>query len=442
MDGSPPSTPSRTRRPNTMHWLSRNSQSSAPAKPTRISEPKLIRSNELLTQPRSGTLGSGATVVRTPDEALRETRVRLTYDGKPDTGPPNSEEQRTRNSITSHKILTSASLLPSPATSASELSLASPPLPKLDVEELEALKPPRPTRVPPSVPSASLRSSLKPRPVQQVDDVTTVPSLPAHLPTAAAPPPFQPILVSEVPTDTVDHSKIIVTIETSTASHKTTLETLKSRPSHLSEYLRSLFPPDRTSVPSSVHSHASDDLLVYRRHLISQGLLSQASFSVHLFLDRPSTPYPHILNYLRSPLDSQDAPETLPTSIQMISSHQRLESLLELRDEAAYLGLESLCKLCVDEIRLRHGPRLHTRGPSTSTAVQSMHGSVSSLHALLESVESDIQSNPRNSRSSASTSANDSVDMLTSRLLPTPQSSNGSPSRRSKERLNPPTGWI
>ena len=284
---SPPPIPSHNRRPNTMHWLSRNSQSSAPAKPTSISEPKLIRSNELSTQPRSGPLGSGATVVRTPDEALRVTGVRLTYDGKPDIGSPSSDERKAINSVTSQQALTSASALPSPAASASELSLTNPPLPKLEAKETQAPK--LPTRVPPSVSSASFRSSCKPRPVQQVD-VTAVSPLPAHLSRAPTPPPFRPILISEVPTGAVDHSKIIVTIETSTASHKTTLETLKSRPSHLSEYLRSLFPPDRISVASSMHSLASDDLLAYQHHLVSQGLLSQASFSVHLFLDRSSAP--------------------------------------------------------------------------------------------------------------------------------------------------------
>ncbi|KAG6875336.1 hypothetical protein C0992_004246 [Termitomyces sp. T32_za158] len=363
-----------------MHWLSRNSSqsSSSPStKPTRISEPKLIRSADLTPQPRSGTLGSGATVVRTPDEALRTTGVRITFEKKPDTGLPNSEEHKVRNSVASQKVLSPVSL-PSPATSAVELSPTSPPvpLPKTEVEGseiLETIKPPRSTRASPSVPPTSLRSSLKVRPVQQVEDVTTIPPLPAHLSTAPTPPPFRPTLVSEAPTGAVDDSQIIVILETSTASHKTTLETLKS------------------------------------------------------------------------PLGSPDAPETLPRSIQMLSSNQRLESLLELRDEAAYLGLEGLCKLCVNEIRLRHGLRLHTRGQSTSTVAHSMETSFHNLHALLESVESDIHSNPRNSRSSGSTSTNDSsVDMTVSRSLPTPQSWNESSRRRSEGHSGPstPAGWI
>ncbi|KAG6869254.1 hypothetical protein C0993_000007 [Termitomyces sp. T159_Od127] len=299
---SPSPTPSHGRSHSiskTMHWLSRNStQSSSPynsTKPTRISEPKLIRSVDLTAQPRSGTLGTGATVVRTPDEALRTTGVRITFDGKPDNGLPSSEEHKIRNSVTSQKALLPTSL-PSPATSATELLPASSavPLPKFEVEETEvskALKPPRPSRAPPSVPHSSLRSSLRMRPVQQVEDVTNVLSLPADLSIAPSPPSFQPILVSEVPTDVVDHSKIIVTIETSTTSYKTTLETLKSRPSYLSDYLRSLFPSDRTSIASSIYSHASEDMSTYRHHLTSRGFLSQVTFSVHLFLDRPSTPY-------------------------------------------------------------------------------------------------------------------------------------------------------
>lgn len=305
---SPPPTPSRGRKPsisNTMHWLSRNSSqfsssSHTHTKPTRISEPKLIRSADLMHQSRSGTLGSGATVVRTPDEALRATGVRITFDGEPDTGLPNPEEHKIRDSVTSQKVLLPV-FLPSPAISATELSPANPPVPLLKSEGkesdvLEALKPSRPTRAPP-VPSASLRSSLKMKPVQHVEDVTTVPPLPAHLSTTPTPPPFRPILVSEVPTGVIDHSKIIVTVETSTASHKTTLETLNSRPSHLSEYLRSLFPPDCTSRASSIYSHTSDDMSTYRHHLTSRGFLCQVSFSVHLFLDRSSTSCVMYLNF-------------------------------------------------------------------------------------------------------------------------------------------------
>ncbi|KAG6811310.1 hypothetical protein H0H92_008022 [Tricholoma furcatifolium] len=455
---SPPATPARGRRPslsNTMHWLSRNSSQApaapySPAKPKRISEPKLIRSIELISQPRSGGLGSGATIVRTPDDALRETGVRLTYDGKADTGCPTPcPSPESRSSIASEKA-SRPTFSPSPTASiAGQLSPLSPPLPPLPISEdpdyLDAAKPPRPTRAPPSAPPVSLRSSLKARPVQQTDSMATVPPLPAHLSTSPLPPPFQPILVSEVPSGPLDPSKIIVTLETSTATHKTTLATLKSRPSHLSAYLSSLFPPNRDSVASSVYSHASEDMSAYRHHLTSQGLL-QSSFGVHIFLDRSSTPYPHILGYLRSPLASPDVPECLPRGISMMSSSHRLESLLELRDEAAYLGLEGLHKMAVDEIRNRHGPRLHTRGASASTLAHSLCASVYSLQAPLERVEGDIQPGVRDSRSSESRSVKeDSIGRISPRSLPTPESWHEPGQREGghSPAPNPPSaGWI
>lgn len=131
------------------------------------------------------------------------------------------------------------------------------------------------------------------------------------------------------------------------------------------------------------------------------------------------------------------------------SSHLRLEALLELRDEAAYLNLESLYKLCLDEVRLRHGPRLHTRGQSTGTiaSAHSIHASICSLHGLLEKVESDALSNPRDSVCSDSKSSKVSAsDTLVSRTPPTPQSWNGRPGR-SEDRSSPivrspPAGWI
>ncbi|KAF5387769.1 hypothetical protein D9615_000470 [Tricholomella constricta] len=460
---SPPVTPPRGRRPsisNTMHWLSRSSTQSssvlyAPSKPTRISEPKLVRSIELLSHTRIGALGSGATIVRTPDEALRETGVRLTHDGTTREGrSPSPADAKSRSSIASDKCAT-----PAPVEHVSPL--ASPPLPPLPMPEeaesdfLEAepeapKQPPKPTRAPPPAPPHSLRPSLKAKPAQITEDATHIPPLPANISPSPVPPPFRPILVSEVPTGAVDPSKIIVTLETSTTVHKTTLDTLRSRPSHLSKYLSFLFPSQRASAASSIYSTASDDMSTYRYHLTSQGLLPQASFSVHIFLDRPSAPYAHVLNYLRSPVGSPEAPETLPRSVQIQpSSHMRLESLLELRDEAAYLNLDSLHKLCADEIRLRHGPRLHNRGQSASTigSAHSLHASVYSLHALLERVESDVRSNPRDSNASDSKSSKGSpTDLGASRSLPTPESWNGPPRGRSEGRYgpgrSPPAGWI
>lgn len=295
----PPKSPPRGRRPslsNTMHWLSRTSTSSAyaPSKPTRISEPKMTRSIELLTQ-RTGVLGSGATVVRTPDEALRETGVRLTFDGKAGgVGRPGDARHSHHEPVQdlSSEHVTSPDNLPSPPTS--------PPLPPLPLPQeeessyLEGAKvPPRPTRAPPPAPTPapSLRPSLKPTSIHFGDEPSCVPALPANISASPPPPDFRPILISDVPTGAIDPSKIIVTLETCTTTYRTALDTIKSRPSYLSSYIASLFPRSRNnSITSSIYSNASDDMSAYRHHLASQGLLPQSSFSIHVFLDRPSAP--------------------------------------------------------------------------------------------------------------------------------------------------------
>ena len=297
---APTSLSARARRPvsNTMHWLSRSStQPSAPAKPTRISEPKLVRSTETLTNPRNGILGAGATIVRTPEDALRFAHVRLTSESNPQDSPSSHSTGTTSRARTPDKRVSAQE--PSPPDS--------PPLPPLPLPEEEeseyfAAEPPTrhlasPTRSPPPAPttsrSSSLRSSLKTKYSASKEHLSLpqVPPLPANIPPAPTPPPFRAILTSDVPTGAVDYSKIIVMLETCTMTYRTTLETLHSRSSHLSSYLASLLPKSqRASAVSSVYSTASDDISTYRHHLASQGLLPAASYSIHVFLDRPSAP--------------------------------------------------------------------------------------------------------------------------------------------------------
>ncbi|KAJ7507878.1 hypothetical protein B0H11DRAFT_1705523 [Mycena galericulata] len=445
-------TTSRGRRPsisNPMHWLSRNSTQSSvgSTKPTRISEPKLIRSDrsvEILS-PRAGILGSGATVVRTPDEALRDTRVRLNHDGH-----ASEREQAEEGQVVEYHSPSSDSSseeeedeIPSPPDS--------PPLPPLpsDPEEKLAfhfdattqplsmplsMPPPRPVRAVPITPTLVLRPSLKSTRAESVDASPVVPALPANISSSPSPPPFNPILVSEAPSPTVDRSRIIVSLETCTATYRTTLDTLSSRPSFLSSYIASLFGRRRSdSVASSVYSTASDDMSTYRRHLTSQGLLPQSSSSVHIFLDRPSDPYAHILNYLRSPCASPEGPEVLPPR----ATKAGLDGLLELRDEASYLGLDGLHKLCVEEIRQQHRPRPRsTRAHSSAGSIHSLHASVSSLHTMLERVE----------RQHSRSVSKESIDEMGHRSPPTPESWAGrrvrSQTRHGPVRSPPPAGWI
>ncbi|KAJ6515831.1 hypothetical protein C8R45DRAFT_957746 [Mycena sanguinolenta] len=460
---SPPSptspSVSRGRRPsisNPMHWLSRNSTqtSIASVKQTRISEPKLIHATELSSS-RAGVLGSGATVVRTPDEALRDTRVRLTYDGG--FGEPNgdsekgdSEEQQEQNAE-EFEYSPPASTRSSSSEEEDEIPSPpdSPPLPPIPIpsEEKSAFQfdgparqpftfPLRPDRAVPKTPTLVLRPSLKTRRADSVDALSTVPALPAHISSTPVPPAFNPILLSEAPPSTADLSKVIISLETCTATFKTTFDTLSNHPSRLSSYIASLFGRRRSdSLASSVYSTESADLSTYRQHLVSQGLLPQSSPSVHIFLDRPSDPYPHILGYLRSPRTS-GGPEVLPPRVVRAG----LDSLLELRDEAAYLGLDDLHKLCVEEIRQQYRARSRTtRGQNSVGSIHSLHPSISSVHTLLEQVDER-----RRSRSVGK----DSVDEMGSRPPPTPSPptpeswAGGRHVKTNASLRSPPAGWI
>ncbi|KIM46129.1 hypothetical protein M413DRAFT_16870 [Hebeloma cylindrosporum] len=434
----------------TMPWLSRNSSQSpyTPSKAVKIPEPKRVRTIDILTPPRSGTLGTGAVVVRTPEEALRETGVRLSPEkGKVRTSATADKKEKKISSSTPRQSLDASATEPiSPPTS--------PPLPPLPLPETDETNP------------SSRRSSMKShsRSISTADDAPTVPPLPAHIVASSQPPPFHGILVSEPPSMIMDASKIIVTLETCTATYRTTLSTINSRPSQLSKFLSSVV-TQSGSARSSVYSTESDDLAMYRRHLTSQGLLPHSS-NIHLFLDRPSAPYIHILNYLRSPV-IEGQPDSLPRALQLINSsaiQSRLDNLIEVRDEAGFLGLEDLQRLCTEDIRMRHGPRLHTRGNSAGGSVHSLHASVYSLRTLSEHSEMDM-TNPPNPPTSPPPQGADiapvrknKIPVKTTRETspprsspPTPQSWEGpileqrSQSRQSKVReipKSPPAGWI
>lgn len=303
------------RRPSistTMHWLSRSTNAPpassppttqyVPQRPVRISEPKLVRGMDAITQPRNGVLGAGATVVRTPDEALRDIASRSKLEGK-----------RKKNSISRTVV---ASPPPDPFA-ASQTSPPLPPLPSLESEEEAFLSrsssskssKPRTPHITSAVPvpvmgtsaaqpipvprSPSLRPSLKIRSVPSSEERDVVPPLPSSVP-PSPPPPFKAILVSELPTYPVDPDRVIVTLETCTTTYRTTLATINSRPSHLSKHLQSLLIRKRTeSAASSVYSTPDDDtedLASYRKDPASRGLPLQSSQNIHLFLDRPSAP--------------------------------------------------------------------------------------------------------------------------------------------------------
>ncbi|OAX44584.1 hypothetical protein K503DRAFT_764989 [Rhizopogon vinicolor AM-OR11-026] len=403
---SPPTTPPRTHKQgpsisNPMNWLARNTSSSsntsqhvtAAPKPFRISEPRFDNSLEIFNLKRSGPLGSGAIVVRTPQEALSGTAVLFVAHGDgarcesaldsfseegmglpalPDTPPPPPSKELSTTHIRQLHTPTN--------DSTSSLPLK------------EAHAPPCPTRPPPPPPLSlptTLRPALKARPSTSLpDNILPVPPLPVNVSPTPPQPPFEPILLSAVPSSAIDPSKIIVTIETSSETHRTTLRSLISRPSCLSNYVTSLLP--RKSVAASFYSSASDmsELpdtafnAMFHDHLASSGFIPQSSLNIHVFLDRPSAPYAHILSYLRTPLSTPEHPAIIPRAVQLgSSSRARLEALLELRDEANYLGLEELFKLCNDQLCSRRSVVHHARGSTSSAA------SIHSLHTVQEDTE-------------------------------------------------------
>ena len=282
-----------------MHWLTRTSSSPAAyaaSKPVRISEPKLVRSIDILS--RNGTaLGSGATVVRTPDEALRKTGVRVTYE------PPDSKEEHSVEPVDSK--VTSSPMQQQVNSPANEpiSPPTSPPLPPLPLPETAEEKllsqeraktpPPRPTRAPPLAPasqSLSRRSSLKAKLVHVSQGAPAVPEVPPHVIASVQPPPFSAILISDPPSVKVDPSMTIVTLETCTTTYRTTVNTINSRPSHLSDFISSLYEQrESKSDASSTYSMSSEDMTAYHCHLTSQGLFPRST-TIHLFLDRPSAP--------------------------------------------------------------------------------------------------------------------------------------------------------
>lgn len=175
-------------------------------------------------------------------------------------------------------------------------------------------------------------------------------------------PPFHPVLMSSVPTHPAPPSQIIVTLETSTVSQRTTVATLISRPSRLASYLQALVPSaNKDDAESSFSS-------LFAAHLAQAGLVPQAQTSysgpIQIFLDRPSAPYAHILTYLRA---GTNANGVLPraASLALSADPARVEALCELRDEARYLELSELVDLCDKELRVR-APKLRTTASSSS----------------------------------------------------------------------------
>lgn len=453
---SPPTTPPRGHKHSLskpMSWLGRSATSTSlphprhqAQKPVRISEPKFDNSLEIFNIKRGSPLGSGAIVVRTPQEALCGSQVSQLFGSLEEE---ENEQQRTIDLVDENE----SRILPPPP--------GSPPLPPLPAEEdsplrsgsdpasnstlslpLQQLPLPRPSRPPPPISDAMTprRPSLKHN-RESADIVPPVPSLPENIPPIPPQPPFEAVLLSAVPDGAVDPVKIIVTLETCMTTYRTTLRTLTSRPSHLSKYIVSLL--SHGSETASVYSHVSEAAsaihhdnafsAAFHDHLTSVGCLSQSSSSLHIFLDRPSAPYSHILTYLRS---SPENPETLPRAAALLgsASRARLEALLELRDEASYLGLDELYKLCTHEINQRHSIFGHSSNASSSAM------SIRSLHTVIEQNPS-VQGS-RLSQMSNGTSKSGALSSVPHHLALRERSASRTPSESGGGSKLPPPGWI
>jgi hypothetical protein len=376
--------PSSIRRPSfsSRAWLSghrSNSSTSSVNQPTvptplRISEPQLTGSLDFfVSQPKfkasSRMLGMGAEIVKTPEEAIaamvedvfaeeNELLISTRHSSEDDRPlppiPPASPTSPTSPTLRASR--STPHLLSSPRS-------MSPPS-----------SPPRPNRAnnnsPRAVPASVLRSALK----VSSPPLNTVPLPPlpsaAPVPSQASPSemeavpqaPFRPILISPAPSSVNDPSQVMITLETSQATARTTLHTLTSVPSFLSTYLTTLVPTTVTAPPSPTSPFSE----LYKSHQEAVGVASSPPSNnqpMHIFLDRPSAPYTHILTFLRSSVP------VLPRQVQLQpNTTARFEALMELRDEARYLGMEGLERLCEEELRRRPAASAsghHVRGQSS-----------------------------------------------------------------------------
>lgn len=83
--------------------------------------------------------------------------------------------------------------------------------------------------------------------------------------------------------------------------------------------------------------------------------------------------YTHILAYLRTP-PSPDQPGVLPRAVRLSHNYlpARVETLLELRDEANFLNLQELVRLCTEEINKFTSFAAYSKSnASTSASVKS-----------------------------------------------------------------------
>ena len=174
--------------------------------------------------------------------------------------------------------------------------------------------------------------------------------------------------------------------------------------------------------------HLSHSIIAYRT--------IETQFSPYFSCSR----YTHILTYLRTPT-SPDQPGVLPRAVRLPNkcSPAMAETLMELRDEANFLNLEELSKLCTEELSkytpITSSSKSITSGSSRSskrpsiTHAQSHHQlgmrsknlSMHSLHQFAEGPsETEFDSHIPTPNSSAPSSREGSRHEATATPTPAP----------------------
>ena len=280
-------------------WLTKSSLTSSQTRPVGASHSKSSSVGNI----RHGAFGSAITIVRTPQEALAGSGVSVdclpeqegeechgrdgeTYE-QDEEGVICSEPADQTDSQAEQPETPSVPPAYSPPRSSLPLSKSTPSLPLKDHNATH------PARSPPLPPSVSDHAQLAQKKLLPPPLSTLLFPQPPSLPNPSSPPPFDCILLSPAPTSAIDFSRLLVTLETCTATHRTTFGTLTSRPSRLASYLKSLFSdvdeeldPEGDSLSSRAENGSFNS--IFHNHLTSSGLLSPSAFNVHIFLDRAS----------------------------------------------------------------------------------------------------------------------------------------------------------
>jgi hypothetical protein len=290
---------------NTFSWLGRSGSASR-------SQPKPDLSGQAavkLTQ--GGRLGTGAVVVRTPEDALRPKNEQLPPEPVSKDMPKKFERDKQavryqhEEDVDSERDNDEDSELPSPRSSPAYTPSASPHAPIFKSDDVSTFP----------IAHHSSTSFVEPaHPIPKPPSLSILPTLSIPLTPPASDPSnrsilsptqqtFAPIRMSSFPPPSVDQSDIIVSLETATVTYRARLETLTSRPSKLATYLtmqvsqsKKKDEDDEDDDDDDNDDEGSEPSSPFMAILEKHGKTSDADSEkgspiFHIFLDRPSAPY-------------------------------------------------------------------------------------------------------------------------------------------------------